>query len=225
VIEERRRAAQRLEKLLEHAAIKLCSLASDMLGACGRAMLRALVAGTRAPDALAELAQGTLRRQLPALRAALSGRCASQHALLVAELLARSEAAEQTIARRSAQIQRLLAPFADELALLLRIPGLQQRVAELIIAESGADVRRLPAAAQLASWAAVCPGNDESAGKQRSGRTRPGSKWLRSALVEAAHAVAKGKPSYLRSQYWRLAARRGKPKAALALAHSLLVIA
>lgn len=224
VIEERTREAQRLEKLLEDAGIKLSAVASDILGASGRAMLRALVAGTRDPEALAQLAKASLRSKLPELREALEGRFERQHALLVAEMLARIEAAEQTVERLSDEIERVIAPFAEQLALLQTIPGVKRRVAEVIVAETGADVRRFPSAAHLASWAGVCPGNDESAGRRRSGRTRKGSKWLRSALVESANAVAQGRRSYLASQYWRIAGRRGKRKAALAVAHSILVI-
>jgi transposase len=225
VIEERTREAQRLEKLLEDAGIKLSSVASDILGVSGRAMLRALIGGSRDPDALAELAKGVLRRKIPALREALAGRFSDHHALLLAEMLSRIEAAEETIARLSAEIERVIAPFAEQLALLQTIPGVKQRVAEVIVAETGADMDRFPSDAHLASWAGICPGNDESAGKRRSGRTRRGSKWLKTALVEGAHALAQGKPTHLRSQYWRIAGRRGKPRAAIAVGHSILVIA
>ena len=225
VIEERTREAQRLEKLLEDAGIKLSSVASDFLGASGRAMLRALVAGERDPEALADLAKATLRRKLPQLREALEARFEPHHALLVSEMLGRIEAAEETVERLSAEIERVLAPFAEELALLQTIPGVKRRVAEVIVAETGGEMSRFPSASHLASWAGMCPGNDESAGKRRSGTTRKGSKWLRSALVESAHAVAQGKRSYLASQYWRIAARRGKRKAAVAVGHSILVIA
>jgi transposase len=225
VIEERTGEAQRLEKLLEDAGIKLSSVASDILGASGRAMLRALVGGSRDPEALADLAKGTLRRKIPALREALAGRFEHHHAILVAEMLSRIEAAEETIERLSAEIEQVIAPFAEQLALLQTIPGVQRRVAEVIVAETGGDMSRFSSAAHLASWAGMCPGNDESAGKRRSGRTRRGSKWLRTALVQGAHALAKGKPSYLASQYWRIAGRRGKPKAAMAVGHSILVIA
>ena len=225
VIQDRTREAQRLEKLLEDAGIKLSSVASDILGASGREMLRALVGGSRDPDALADLAKGVLRRKIPALREALEGRFEPQHALLVAEMLGRIEHAEETIERLSAEIERLMAPFAEQLALLQTIPGVRQRLAEVIVAEIGVDMNRFASAAHLASWAGLCPGNTQSAGKRGSGRTRRGSKWLRTGLVEGAHAVAQGKPSYLGSQYWRIAGRRGKPKAALAVGHSILVIA
>jgi transposase len=225
VLAERTREVQRLHKVLEDAGIKLASVASDPLGVSGRAMLEALVAGTHDPQVLAELARGRLRAKLPALREALEGRFGTHHGLLVGEMLARIDQMDETIERLSAEVTRVAAPFSPLLALLMTIPGVSRRTAEVIVAEIGSDMGRFPTAAHLASWAGVCPGNNESAGKHGSGRTRKGSKWLRVALVEAAHAAARTKASYLAAQYARLRGRRGPKKAALAVAHSILVIA
>ena len=225
LLAEGTREVQRLHKVLEDAGIKLASVASDPLGVSGRAMLEALVSGTHDPQVLAELARGRLRAKLPALREALEGRFGAHHGLLVGEMLARIDQLDETIGRLSAEVARVAAPFSPLLALLVTIPGVSRRTAEVILAEIGSDMGRFPTAAHLASWAGVCPGNHESAGKHGSGRTRKGSKWLRVALVEAAHAAARTKASYLASQYARLRGRRGPKKAALAVAHSILVIA
>jgi transposase len=225
VIEERTREAQRLEKLLEDAGIKLSCVASDILGVSGRAMLAALVAGVRDPEVLAELAKGRLRAKIPLLQEALVGRFGTHHGLLVSEMLARIDAADATIGRLSAEISRLVVPYAALLELLQTIPGVQRRTAEVILAETGGDMRQFPSAAHLASWAGLCPGNNESAGKHHSGRTRKGSKWLRAVLVEAAHAAAHTKDTYLAAQYRRLGGRRNDKRAAVAVAHSILVIA
>jgi transposase len=159
------------------------------------------------------------------LREALEGRFGAHHGLLVGEMLARIDQMDETIGRLSAEVARVAAPFSPLLALLVTIPGVSRRTAEVILAEIGSDMGRFPTAAHLASWAGVCPGNHESAGKHGSGRTRKGSVWLRVALVEAAHAAARTKASYLAAQYARLRGRRGPKKAALAVAHSILVIA
>lgn len=188
-------------------------------------MLAALVAGVDDPEATAELARGRLRRKIPELVDAIRGHFDDYHALLVAEMLARIDADPATVERLDAQIDRELPPFAEALALLVTIPGVGRRTAEVIIAETGGDMGRFPSAAHLASWAGVCPGVNESAGRRKSSRARPGDRWLRSALVEAAHAAARSKHTYLAAQYARIAGRRGAGRAALAVAHSLLVIA
>jgi transposase len=225
-IEERTREAQRLDKVLQDAGIKLSSVASDTLGVSGRLMLKALISGTHDPDLLAELAKGKLRRKLPALREALEGRFRSEHhGLLVAEILAHIDYLDESIARLSARIEELVAPFSTELELLRTIPGVERRTAESLIAEIGVDMRQFPTAAHLASWAGICPGNHESGGKQRSGKTRKGSQWLRSTLTEAAKAAARKKDSYLAAQYTRIRGRRGAAKATGATRHSILVAA
>jgi transposase len=225
LIQERTREAQRLQKVLEDAGIKLGTVASDVLGVSGRAMLEALVAGTHDPAVLAELAKGRLRAKLPALREALEGRFRTHHALLLGELLAHLDYLDEAIERLSNQVARVVAPFSPLLALLITIPGVSQRTAEVILAEIGTDMGQFPSAGHLASWAGVCPGNNESAGKHRAGTTRKGSRWLRVALIEAANAAARGKGTYLASQYARLKGRRGHKKAIVAVAHSILVIA
>lgn len=225
IIEERTREIQRLEKLLEDAGIKLSSVASRTLGVSGRAMIEALIAGERDAAVLANLAQRRLRKKIPELTEALLGRFRDHHALLAREMLGRIDAADATIVRLSAEIEVRLAPFREQIDLLITIPGVAHRTAEVLIAETGGDMSVFGSAERLASWAGMCPGNNESAGKRKSGRTRKGSKWLRSALVESAYAAARTKNAYLSAQFWRLAGRRGKPRAAVAVGHSILVIA
>jgi transposase len=225
LIEERARHVQRLHKVLEDAGIKLASVASKTLGVSGRAMIEALVQGTRDPLVLAELARGTLRRKIPELREALEGRFGPHHALLASEMLSLVDHVEESIERLSTRIEELIAPFAHQVALLHTIPGVNRRTAEVLIAECGADMSRFPTASHLASWAGMCPGNNESGGKRRSGRTRKGSKWLRKALVEAAHSAARSKGTYLSAHYARIRGQRGPARASVATGHSILVIA
>jgi transposase len=224
-IEERTREAQRLDKVLQDAGIKLSSVASDVLGASGRAMLEALVAGTHDPELLAELAKGRLRQKLPALREALHGRFRAHHALLVGQILAHIDFLDETIATLSEAIDEAIAPFADAVALLDTIPGVDERTAEAILAEIGADMSVFPTHRHLASWAGVCPGNNESGGKRRSGTSRKGSKWLHAALTQSAKAASRTKGTYLSAHYARLKGRRGHAKATVAAAHSILVSA
>ncbi len=225
VIEERTREVQRLHKVLEDAGIKLASVASKTLTVSGRAMLEALVAGERDPQVLAELAKGRMRVKIPQLRQALAGRFNDHHTVIVAEMLARIDHADDTVARLSARVAELTVGYARQIQLLGTIPGVNQRTAEVIGAEIGADMSRFPDAGHLASWAGMCPGNNEPAGKHHSGRTRKGSKWLRKALVEAAHAAARTKDTYLSAHYARIRGRQGPRKAAVAVGHSILVIA
>jgi transposase len=225
LIEERTREVQRLDKVLQDAGIKLSSVATRVLGVSGRAMLNALIDGTTDPEVLAELARGKLRSKLPALRDALEGRFSSHHALMVGKLLAHIDYLDESIAELSAEVELVIAPFSDKVQLLDTIPGVDRRTAEVLIAELGVDMSQFPTHRNLASWAGMCPGNDESAGKRRSGKTRKGSKWLRNALIEAARAAARSKGTYLTAQYARLKGRRGSKKAAVAVGHSILVIA
>ncbi len=224
-IQERGREAQRLEKILQDAGIKLSSVASQVLGVSGRAMLGALVGGTHDPGILAELAKGVLRQKIPALREALQGRFGPHHALMVGEILAHIDYLDEAIGRMSEEIARVIDPFSEQVARLDTIPGVDRRTAECLIAEIGPDMSRFPTHRHLASWAGVCPGNNESAGKHHTGKTRKGSKWLRTALVESAKAAARSKGTYFHAQYGRLKGRRGPSKATVAVAHSLLVVA
>jgi transposase len=223
LVQERTREAQRLDKVLQDAGVKLSSVASDLLGVSARAMLQALVAGDRDPAALAELAKTRLRQKLPALRDALVGRFSGHHALLVGEILGHIDYLERAIERLSGEIEAKISPFERELELLMTIPGVERTTAEVVIAEIGVDMGRFADHRQLASWAKLCPGSNESAGKQRSGRTGKGPVWLRSALIQSAKAASRSRGSYLSAQYARLRGRRGHEKATIAVAHSILV--
>jgi transposase len=186
-------------------------------------MLEALVAGQRDPAVLADLAKGHLRKKIPALRAALDGHFDDHHAAIVAQLLGHIDALDAGIASLDARIRDEIAPWADLVELVCTIPGVSHRTAEVLIAECGADMSVFPTPGHLASWAGVCPGNRSSAGKRGSGHTRPGPKWLRTALTEAAQAASRTKGTYLAARYQRLRGRRGKPKAIGALRHDLLI--
>jgi transposase len=225
VIQDRSREAQRLHKTLESAGIKLATVATDILGVSGLDMLQGLIAGTHDPEVLAELARGRLRKKIPALRKALAGWFSPTHRLLVGELLAHIEYLDESIERLSDDVAKIIAPFAQAIDLLDTIPGVNRRTAEVLLAEIGADMSRFPSSRNLASWAGLCPGNNESAGKRFSGKTRKGSKWLRATLVESAQAAARTKGTYLASQYTRIKGRHGHNKAIIAVAHSILVIA
>jgi transposase len=224
LIQEQTREANRLHKVLEDTGIKLASVATDILGVSGRAMLEALVRGTTDPAGLAELARGRLRAKLPALRQALAGHFRPHHAFLVSQLLAHLDYLDEQISTLSARLAELMAPFADEVARLDTIPGVAQRTAEVVIAELGIDMDQFPSAGHAASWAGLCPGNNESAGKHRSGKIRKGNRWLRTALIEAAQAATRT-DSALAAQYRRIMRHRGHKKAVVAVAHSILVIA
>jgi transposase len=221
-IEERQREANRLHKILEDTGIKLDCVASDILGKSGRAMLDALISGTTDPRVLAGLAKGRLRAKIPALQEALEGRFDALHALIVSSILAHLDFLDEAIDRLSDAIEEQLGPFGRAVELLCTIPGVQQRTAQVIVAEIGADMTVFPTAKHLASWAGQCPGNDRSAGKRRSGRTRNGSRWLGIALTEAALAATRTKNTYLAAQYQRLRPRRGHKRALGAVKHSML---
>jgi transposase len=221
---ERTRVANRLHKVLPDAGIKLASVATDTLGVSGRAMLEALVQGTTDPAVLAELARGKLRAKLPALRQALAGRVRDHHGDLVGHLLAHLDYLEESSADLSARIEEVLAPFAPAVRLLDTIPGISRLTAEVVVAEIGVDMRVFPTAAHLASWAGLCPGQNESAGKRRSGKTRKGNRWLRRVLVQGAHAVLPVAGCALAARSRRLR-HRGHQKAILGVAHALLVTA
>jgi transposase len=208
-IQERAREANRLHKALEDTGIKLDCVATDILGVSGRAMLTALIEGTTDPEVLAELARGKLRAKLPALREALEGRFDHIHGIWIGAILAHVDFLDEQIDALSDAIEEQIAPFAPAVSLLCSIPGVQRRAAEVIIAEIGTDMTVFPSPGHLASWAGQCPGNDQSAGRRRSGRTRNGSKWLDWTLEEAALAAVRSKEAYLAAQYNRLRPRRG----------------
>lgn len=219
----RAREIARLEKVLQDAGIKLTSVASKVLTQSGRAMVEALIAGERDPRALAELAKGKLRPKIPELTAALHGHFGDHHAIAAARILAHLDFLDATISELDAQIAARVAEGYQSAARLLReVPGIDRASAEVIIAETGADMSRFPSPAQLASWAGLCPGNHESAGKRRKVATTPGNQWLRRILIESARAAARTKGSYFAAQYRQIARRRGPNKAAVAVAHSLL---
>ena len=225
VIEERGRETQRLHKVLEDAGVKLSSVASSVLTKSGREMIDALIAGQRDPAVLAEMAKGRMRTKIPELKDALAGRFNAHHALLCRAMLARIDQADATIDELTKRIEELLDPHEAAVTLLVGIPGVSYRTAQVILAEIGTDMSRFPTPEHLASWAGMCPGNNESAGKHRSGHTRYGSKWLRIALVEAAQAAGRSKDTYLSAQYARIRGRRGPARAAVAVGHSILVVA
>lgn len=224
-VRERATLVNRVQKVLESANIKLASVATDVLGVSGRAMLQALIADETDSAAMAELAKGRLRNKREQLVQALEGRVQAHHRFVLAELLGQIDNLEETIARFDQQIEAYRAPFEEAIQLLDTIPGVGPETAEVIVAEMGADMSRFPSARHLAAWAGLAPGNHESAGKQRTGRTRKGNQALRQGLIQAAHAAAHTKNTYLAAQYHRLAARRGSKRAIVAVAHSMLVIA
>ncbi|MFE7117206.1 IS110 family transposase [Streptomyces sp. NPDC057654] len=223
VIRERTREAQRLEKLLEDAGIKLSAAVSNILGVSGRAMLEALIVGQRNPQILADLAKGSMRRKTGALVEALTGHFGDHHAFLARAMLDRVDACTAMETRLSERIGAQLAPFRRQVELLVTIPGVSTRAAEVILAEIGDDIARFPSAADLASWAGVCPGNNESGGRTGPGKTRHGDPWLKAALGQAAVSAARTKDTYLAARYRRIVARRGKKRALVALEHSILV--
>ena len=215
----------RVHKVLEGANIKLGNVASDVMGVSGRAMLAAIVQGQSSPVEMAELARRRMREKRDLLTKALEGRVQAHHRFILTELLAQIDSLDETITRFNEQIEAYCRPFEEAVVLLDTIPGVGRETAEIIVSEIGTDMSRFPTAAHLASWAGVAPGNHESAGKRRSGKTTHGNKVLGAALNQAAHAAAGTKNTYLSAQYRRLAARRGKKKAIVALEHTILVIA
>ena len=223
ITRERSREIQRLEKLLEDAGIKLSAVASDITGVSGRAMLEALVAGERDPAALAELAKRRLRSKIPELTEALTGRFGEHHAFLVQLHLGLIDQHTCAIDELTARIEVVIAPFRAVRDLMVTIPGISTLVADVIIAETGADMARFPTAGHLASWAGTCPGSNESAGRVKSTRTRPGNPYLKGALGVAALSAARSKGTYYSAKYRRIASRRGPVKALVALEHAMLI--
>ena len=224
LVRERTSEVNRLQKTLEGANIKLSSVATNTMGKSGRQILEEMLRGSSDAKTLAQLAKGRLREKIGELERALEGCFGAHQRFLVAQQLAHIDFLDDTIEQVSAQVQERMRPFDEELSRLDAVPGVGRRTAEVLVAEIGIEMARFPTPAHLASWAGMCPGNNESAGKRKTARTRKGSPWLRSALVEAAHAAARTKETYLSAQYHRLAARRGKKKAAVAVGHTILVI-
>jgi transposase len=224
LVEARAREVSRVQKVLEGANIKLSSVATDVLGKSGRAMIEALIAGEQDPAVLAELARGRLRAKRHELQRALEGRLVAQHRTVLKHLLAHIDFLEQSIAELEAEIERALSPFGQAVALAETLPGIAETAATAIIAEVGTDMSRFPSDRHSASWAGVCPGNKQSGGKRLSGRTTKGNPYLRSVLAEVAWAMSHTKDTYLSAQFHRIARRRGEQKAVMAVAHSVLVI-
>jgi transposase len=224
LIDERTREINRLQKLLESANIKLSSVASDVLGVSGKAMLEALVSGSSDPQVLADLARGKLRKKLPLLRKALHGRFRPHHQFLLGQILSHLDFLDEAIEQMSKEVENRIVPFSKPIDLLKTIPGVDQKTAELIVAEIGIDMSRFPTHRHLASWAGLCPGNNESAGKRKNGKIRKGDRWLKRGLTESSWAVGRTNNTYLSALYHRMARRRGKKKAVVAVAHTMLVI-
>jgi len=218
------RVANRIQKLLEQANLKLSSVVSNTLGVSGRLMLEAIISGCEDPQQLAQLARGRLKEKIPQLKQALQGRVRQHHRFLLAEYLDEWDALDRRIRRVEAEIDTCIRPFELVVTLWQTLPGVDRVTACSLVAELGVDMKQFPSAQHLASWAALCPGNHESAGKRKSGKTREGNKWLRRTLCQAAWAAARTKDCYLSAQFKRLAARRGMKRAVMAVAHSMLVI-
>ena len=223
IVRQRAREIQRLEKLLEDAGIKLSSVASDISGVSGRLMLQALINGQRDPAALADLAKRRLRSKIPALTQALTGRFRAHHGFLAQLHLDLIDQHTHAVDQLTARIEVVIEPFRGARDLIITIPGISERVAEVIIAETGADMGRFPTAGHLASWAGTCPGSHESAGRIKSTKTRPGNPYLKGALGIAALSAARSKNTYLAAKYRRIASRRGPMKAIVAVEHAILV--
>jgi len=220
---DRSRQVQRIEKVLEDAGIKLSSVATDIMGVSGRAMLAALIAGTATPAAMADLAQRRMRSKIPALTEALTGRFTPHHGYLIRMHLDLIDQYGQALADLDVRIGEAMAPLAAARELLISIPGVSRIVAEVLLAETGGDMSVFPTAAHLASWAGTAPGCNESAGTVKSTKTRRGNRYAKTALGTAALAASRTKGTYLSAKYKRIAARRGPMKALVALEHSILV--
>jgi transposase len=224
LVEEKTRTANRIHKVLEDANIKLSSVATDVLGVSGRTILEALMQGEQDPVKLADLAQRKLRGKIPELEKALEGHFTEHHRFMLQVLWKQLAQQEELIGELDYRIGQLTRPFAAEIDRLDAVPGIDRRVAEVVLAEIGKDVEPFATHENLASWAGMCPGNEESAGKRQRRRITPGNRWLKRTLVQAAWGASRTKNSYLASQYRRLAGRRGRKRALIAVGHSLLVI-
>jgi transposase len=223
LINDRVREVNRLHKILQDSGVKLSSVATDVMGVSGRAMIEGLIQGTTDPEVLADLAKGKLRKKLPLLQKALTSKFREHHAFMAAQILSLIDGIEAALEDISARIEALMRPFEKSVIKLKKVPGLEHKAIEDILAEITDNMSYFPTSRHIASWSAVCPGNNESAGKKKSGKTRHGNKWLRAALVQAARAAVRQKDSYFAALYRRLVVRRGDQKAIVAVAHSLLV--
>jgi len=224
LIDERVREMNRLHKLLQTANIKLSSVASDVMGLSGRRMLEALLEGKTDPEALADLAKGKLRKKLPELKKALQGRFSPHHRFLLEHILGHLDFLDGAIEKISEEVATRTAPFDELIQFMDTIPGVDRKAAEGTLAEIGLDMERFPTHRHLASWTGLCPGNNESAGKRKKGKTRKGDLWFRRYAIEMALAASRTKGSYLNALYHRLVRRKGHKKAIVAVAHSILVI-
>jgi transposase len=224
LVEEKTRTINRIQKVLEDANIKLASVATDVLGVSGRAMIQRLIEGETDPHKLADLARRQLRGKIPDLEKALDGKLTDHHRFLLKLLWKELAQQEEVIAELEAQIEEQTRPFAAEIGCLDAIPGVDRRVAQVLMAEVGADMKPFPNDQHLSSWAGMCPGNEESAGKRTRRRITPGNRWLKKTLAQAAWAASHTKNTYLASQYRRVAGHRGKKRALIAVGHSMLVI-
>lgn len=224
-IENRAQEVNRLYRVLEEGGVKLATVMSDIMGRSGRAMLDALLGGTTDPSVLAELARGRLRAKIPMLRLALQGQFRAHHAFLIGQILAKIDFLEEMIATLTEQIDRHLAPFEAVIARLTTIPGLARRNAVTILVETGGDMAPFPTAAHLCSWGAMCPGQNESGGKRRTGKTREGNRFLRGALIESGLATTRAHGTALQARYYRVKRHRGHKKAVVAVGHQILEIA
>jgi transposase len=225
LVQQKTAVSNRIEKVLEDANVKLASVASHVLGQSGRAMLHAMAMGEADVDKLADMARAKLRRKIPDLRVALTGRMREHHRILIQQWITQLEGLEKQIAEFEVEIARQMSPYENIVTKLMTIPGVDRITAWALVAETGVDMEQFPSAQHLASWAGICPGNNESAGKRYSGTTRKGNPWLRRILCQAAWAASHTKDTYLSAQYRRLAFRRGKKRALIALSHTILVIA
>jgi transposase len=223
-VRDRAREVNRLCKVLEDAGLKLTSVVTDVMGASGRAMLQALVDGTTDPTVLADLARGKLRKKLPLLQRALQGRFRPHHAFLIEQIFAKIDFLDETLDRLTAEIDRRVAPFEPMLAALDTIPGVDRIGAISIVAETGGDMSRFPSEGHLCSWGAMCPGQNESAGKRHSGKTRKGNRYLRRTLIQAALGAMRKNGSALQARYHRVKRHRGHKKAVVAVGHQILEI-
>jgi transposase len=226
LIQERSRVANRVQKTLEDANIKLAGVASDVLGASGRRMIQALIDGNQTPEQMADLAKRRLREKIPQLREALSGKVTDHHRFMLGQLMEQVRHLEGQVESFDARIERVMGPLQQAAVRMLdQIPGLDVRAAQNVVAEIGADMSRFPSAGHLGAWAGLCPGNNRSAGKRKSGKTTEGNRWLKRTLTQCAWAASRTKGTYFQAQYRRLAGKRGKKRAAMAVAHSQLVVA